>query len=95
MIASVPATMPIALPRPPMRLITALPSLRRLGGVRSGMSATTGARHSDMTKTKRMINNIVRGRLRDLRKTMGINANRAAEIGAPKRMNGRRLPNLE
>ena len=42
---------PRALPIPPIRLMTALPSLRSSFGVKSGIRATTGALHSDITKT--------------------------------------------
>ena len=87
--------MPIRLPTEPVRLITALPSERSSGGVRSGMSATTGARQSDITKTKRIIITIVAATLFVLSATMGMRANRTAEIGAPVTMNGRRLPSFE
>ena len=80
---------------PPMRLMTALPSERMSLGVRSGMSATTGALQSDMTKTKRMMKNIVSGSEPTFIATIGIIAKRIAEIGAPKITYGRRLPKRE
>ena len=79
-----PAKRPIAPPRPPMRLMTALPSERISLGVRSGMRATTGALQSDMTKTKRMMKSIVSGSEPLLTATRGIIAKRTADIGAPK-----------
>ena len=72
----------------------ALPSLRIAGGVRAGISATTGALQRDIVKTKRMMKSIVSGS-ELLRATHGITPKRKAEIGAPKTMNGRRLPSLE
>ena len=86
--------MPISEPSPPIKLMMALPSDRKAGGVKSGIRATTGARQSDMTNTNRMIKTIVSGREPSSANT-GISANRKAQIGAPNAINGRRLPNLE
>ena len=60
----------------------------------AGISATTGARQSDIEKTKRMIKNIVSASEFD-KATHGITAKRKAETGAPKIMKGRRLPIFE
>ena len=97
-IPRVPATIPTAEPIPPIRLITALPSERSSGGVRSGIRATTGALHKDIENTNKITVIIVRGSciVPDvLRATIGISAKRSAEIGAQVTIKGRRLPNLE
>jgi hypothetical protein len=60
----------------------ALPSERSAGGVRAGINATAGARQSDIENTKRIIKNIVTGRV-DFNATHGISAKRSAETGAP------------
>ena len=94
----VPAIMPTAEPKPPIRLITALPSERSSGGVKSGIRATTGARHNDIENTNNITTSIVSGSAKSpltLSATNGISANNTAEIGAQETINGRRLPNFE
>ena len=83
------------LPTPPTRLMTELPSLRSAGGVRSGISATQGARQNDIMKTKRMMQIIIAGTLPlSPRATLGIIVKTIAAKGAPMRINGLRLPIL-
>ena len=97
-IAIVPAIIPTAEPKPPIRLITALPSERSEGGVKSGISATTGARHKDIENTNKITVIIVSGSAKSpvvFNATNGISANNTAETGAQVTINGRRLPNFE
>ena len=91
----VPDIIPTRLPAPPQRLIIALPSLLSSEGVRSGISATTGALQSDIVNTKRITVVIRRGRLPFERKTTGISAKISAETGASRKIKGLRFPNLE
>ena len=73
--------------------MTELPSLRSAGGVRSGISATQGARQTDIMKTKRMMQIIIAETLPlSLRATLGMIAKTIAAKGAPIRINGLRLP---
>ena len=63
--------------------MTALPSLRSSFGVKSGIRATTGALHSDITKTNKIMKSIAKPSELNFTAIMGIIANNNAEIGAP------------
>ncbi len=75
-------------PMPPMKLMMPLACERLLDGVISGIRATTGVRHSAMLNNRVVVPATKRGSTA----AMGIMPKASAEIGAPMRINGIRLP---
>ncbi len=69
-------------------MITALPSLRREGGVKSGINATTGERQSDIIRLKQITHSIS-VQIYGMR---GIRMKNNAAAGIPNSRYGLRLP---